>query len=74
MPQLSDYSNPQAPSNNEGFETIVKNVSQCSVNLTKNTKGYGWEIKAYADTMNKAIDLAIAADQRLRTQYGGGVE
>lgn len=72
MPQLSDYEGNSSPSKNEGFETVVKNVSQCSVNLTKNTKGYGWEIKAYADSMNKAIDMAIAADLRLRTQFGGG--
>ncbi len=72
MPQLSDYENGSAPSKNEGFETVVKNVSQCSVTLNKNTKGYGWELKAYADTMNIAIDLAIAADKRLRTQFGGG--
>lgn len=56
----------------ETIETVVKNVSQSSVTLTKNTKGYGWEVKVYADTMNAAIDQAIAADHRLRTQFGGG--
>lgn len=56
----------------EVIETVVKNVSQCSVTLSKNSKGYGWEIKAYADNMNDAIDRAIAADMRLKTQFRGG--
>lgn len=53
------------------IESVVKNISQCSVVLTKNSKGYGWEIKAYDDTMNGAIDRALAADMRLKTAVGG---
>ncbi|AKB37386.1 hypothetical protein MSSAC_2796 [Methanosarcina siciliae C2J] len=50
---------------------VIKNVSQAKVSLTKNTKGYNWEVTAYADNINDAIDQAIAADQRLRNQFGG---
>ncbi|ALK06188.1 MAG: hypothetical protein AAY43_11450 [Methanosarcina sp. 795] len=50
---------------------IIKNVGQAKVSLIKNTKGYNWEITAYSDTMNDAIDQAIAADLRLRNQLKG---
>lgn len=53
-----------------GYEQVIKNVSQAKVNLTKNTKGYNWVVSAYADNLNDAIDQAIAADQRLRLQFG----
>ena len=53
-----------------GYEQVIKNVSQARVNLTKNTKGYNWEVSAYADNLNDAIDQVIAADQRLRLQFG----
>lgn len=59
------------PSDNEVVETVVKNTSQCSVTLTKNSKGYQWEVKAHADTMAQAIDLAISADERLKLKFGG---
>lgn len=52
-------------------EQIIRNVSQAKVTITKNSKGYNWEISAYADTINESIDLAIAADKRLKNQFGG---
>lgn len=48
---------------------VIKNVGQAKISLTKNTKGYSWEITSYADNMKDAIDQAIAADQRLKTQF-----
>jgi hypothetical protein len=54
----------------EGVQT-VKNVSQDKVTLTKNTKGYSWEISAHADSLNECIDQVIAADKRLKDLYGG---
>lgn len=52
---------------------VIKNVGQAKIALTKNKKGYSWEITSYADSMNDAIDQAIAADQRLKIQFGSGV-
>jgi hypothetical protein len=52
---------------------VIKNVGQAKIALTKNTKGYSWEITSYADSMNDAIDQAIAADQRLKIQFGSGI-
>ncbi len=47
----------------------VRVINQPSVALTKNTKGYNWEIKAYADSLSEAVDLVIAADNRLKLMY-----
>jgi len=52
---------------------VIKNVGQAKISLTKNTKGYSWEITSYADNMKDAIDQAIAADQRLKIQFGSEV-
>lgn len=62
-----------SPEEKEVLETVVKNVSQCSVEVTRNSKGYGWVVKSYADNMADAIDTAIAADMRLKTAFGGGI-
>jgi len=68
---------PQKPiDNNQEFDPsqvqIIKNVGQDKVEITKNTKGYNWVIVSYSDNMNEAIDKAIAADLRLKAQFGGG--
>jgi hypothetical protein len=47
----------------------VRVINQPSITLTKNTKGYNWEIKAYAETISAAVDLVIAADNRLKAMY-----
>jgi hypothetical protein len=49
---------------------VIKTVGS-KVSVTKNTKGYTWEITAHADNMNDAIDQVIAADIRLKIQFGG---
>jgi hypothetical protein len=48
----------------------IRVINQPSVTLTKNTKGFNWEIKAYADNLNAAIDQVMAANIRLKTMYG----
>jgi hypothetical protein len=48
----------------------IRVINQPSVALTKNTKGYNWEIKAYADNLNAAIDQVMAANIRLKNMYG----
>lgn len=48
----------------------LKIINQPSITLTKNTKGYNWEIKVYAPTVLEALDIIIAADIRLNNQYG----
>ncbi len=53
------------------FEQIIKNTSQEKITLTRNSKGYTWEIAAHADTLAECIDMVIAADQRLKDRFGG---
>lgn len=55
---------------NEPITQELKIINQPSITLTKNTKGYNWEIKVYATTVLEALDIIIAADMRLKTQYG----
>lgn len=66
---------PQSKNNTDEFVPeqvqIIKNIGQVKVQITKNSKGRNWEITAYADNMNDAVDQAIAADQRLQNQFGG---
>lgn len=62
-----------APEIDPSHVQIIKNVGQDKVEVTKNTKGYNWVIVSYSDNMNEAIDKAIAADMRLRAQFGSDV-
>ncbi|AKB35593.1 hypothetical protein MSSAC_1003 [Methanosarcina siciliae C2J] len=50
---------------------IIKNVTQDRVEIIRNSKGYNWEISVHDDDVFRAIDRAIIADQRLRTQFRG---
>ncbi|AAM07185.1 TPA: hypothetical protein HA338_06230 [Methanosarcina acetivorans] len=50
---------------------IIKNVTQDRVEIIRNSKGYNWEISVHDDDVFRAIDRAIIADLRLRTQFGG---
>jgi predicted peroxiredoxin len=48
------------------IEQLIKNVTQDGVKLTKNTKGYSWEISVHEDNIAKALEKAILADKRIR--------
>ena len=37
-------------------EQIIRNISADSVKLIKNTKGYGFEIKAYSENEDELIE------------------
>ena len=50
----------------ETIETVIKNTFPCSCQITKNSKGYGWEVKSSADGMMEAVTLALEADAELR--------
>ena len=50
--------------------TTIFNKSQCSVSLSKNSKGYTWDIKAYADTMEQAHEIIKSENARLLSEYG----
>lgn len=39
------------------------------IELTKNTKGYGWSIKVYDRDIEKAIELIKQTDLKLKTMY-----
>lgn len=49
---------------------IIKNVTQCGVKVTRNTKGYNWEISVHEDDIGLAIDKAIAANDKLQKLLG----
>ena len=45
--------------------------SQSSVKIARNAKGEAsFEVKAYADTIAEAIELAVAADKQVRETLG----
>lgn len=47
--------------------------SQSSVKISRNAKGEAsYEIKAYADTIEEAISLAVAADKKVAVELKGG--
>jgi len=47
--------------------------SQSSVEISTNAKGEkSWKVKAYADTIEQAIALAVDADQRAAEKLNGG--
>lgn len=48
--------------------------SQSSVEISTNGKGEkSWKVKAYADTVEEAIRLAVEADQKVATDLAKGV-
>ncbi len=66
---------PQAPSSfsepdDPALVQIVKNVTQDGVKITKNTKGYNWEVSVHADSIFTAIDRALEANDRLQKKLG----
>ena len=40
------------------------------VTLTKNTKGYQWEISIHGDNAEKTVDEIIKIDNKLSIEYG----
>lgn len=54
-------------------ENIEIQRSQSSVKITRNAKGEAsYEIKAYADTIEEAIKLAVEADKKVAAELKGG--
>lgn len=46
--------------------------SQSSVEISTNGKGEkSWKVKAYADTIEEAIALAVEADKKVAVELGG---
>lgn len=47
--------------------------SQSSVEINSNGKGEkSWKVKAYADTIEEAITLAVEADQKVAAELAKG--
>lgn len=45
--------------------------SQSSVKISTNAKGQKtWEVKAYADTIDEAIELSVEADKKVAQKLG----
>ena len=49
--------------------TTVFNKNQCSVNLKKLAKGYGWEIKVYGDNMDEILKEIERVNLNLNAQF-----
>ncbi len=46
--------------------------SQSSVEISTNAKGErSWKVKAYADTIEEAIELAVIADKKVEAKLRG---
>ena len=41
-----------------------------SVKVTKNTKGYNWEVKVYDDDPDKALETTIRLEKKCEQEYG----
>ena len=55
------------------MSTIEIQRSQSSVEISTNAKGdKSWKVKVYADSIDEAIELAVAADQQVKERLGGG--
>ena len=53
-----------------GESTSVYNYSESSVELTKNSRGYAWKIKIYAEDVELMITQISKIDKQLREKYG----
>lgn len=48
----------------------VEEIAQpVHITLTKNTKGYQWEISIFADSVHNTLAQIDAADQELKAKY-----
>jgi hypothetical protein len=54
--------------------TVVKNTFQCSCEITKNSKGYGWVVKAVDDDASCAVMSALEANEMLISELEAGDE
>ena len=42
--------------------------------LTRNSKGYGWEVSVHAATLEQAFSQLEQADAQIKAKYGGLTE
>lgn len=45
-----------------------------SIKVTKNSKGYNWEVKVYDDDPDKALDKTIELEMKCQDKYGEKTE
>ena len=45
---------------------------QVRVKLTKNSKGYGWEISVAGKNSDEALSVLRDIEEKVRTEYGNG--
>ena len=58
-------------------EMLVKHIyppcdDQVRVKLTKNSKGYGWEISVAGKNSDEALSVLRDVEEKIRTEYGNG--
>jgi len=56
--------------------SFVKNIFQDKIKLIKNSKGYGWEITVFFDTIVEGISHLEMLDRQMKKQWGSmeGIE
>ena len=54
----------------ETTRVIEENAQPIHITLTKNTKGYQWEISVFGTDMETLLNQATAADAELKAKYG----
>ena len=58
----------------EDQRIVNVNAQPVHLTLTKNTKGYQWEISVSTDTLDNALATINAADDQLKAKYGASQE
>ena len=56
--------------NEETTRIIEENAQPIHITLTKNTKGYQWEISVFGSDLETMFSQIAVTDSKLRTQYG----
>ncbi len=56
----------------DGISVSRTSEELCSVEITRNSKGYTWTVKAYAADTEAAFVRAMDTEQRIAKVYGGG--
>jgi len=49
--------------------TTIYHKSECSVKITKNSKGYNWEIKKYGDNLKVVMEEVKQANEDAKKLY-----
>ena len=61
----------QTQTTEDGTQQQLTRIAQpYHVTLTKNTKGYSWEVSVYSETVDDALVSLEFAEKELKARYG----